>query len=473
MCLKFICLVSAVLDKNKLFSAYRSIIPIKRVILLRFFPVKHQKILKLSLPAALNSLLDMLQVISDLIMVGRISAFAVAAVGLGLQSLMFMFAILTVLHVGTTALLSRFVGARQMRRASLGLSTLLRFALYASVPISIIWYFFSSYIYIWFNTAPEVISLGADYVQVLTLMMPFFFMKIVFVSALNAQGDTKTPMNIKIISIILNIILNYLLIFGKYGFPELGVMGAAIGTLIVNVFEFMVYGFLYIKSKTAYAPMWLYSKTLLKRALKVGIPASIERTLTFGSFMLFTAVIAHYGTEVLAGYQIGLRVEGLAFMPGIGFTIAAMTLMGQGLGAKNPLQAREDVVLVLKYTSALMFFLSFFMIFVPEKIVWLFTDDIQTIKEASLYLRIVGFSQIPLAFNFVLSGALRGAGDTIKTLKINLTSLWLVRVIPALVLTWYFENIIFVYLAMISDTFVKAIWLWITFNRGKWQKIRV
>ena len=441
--------------------------------LLHFFPPKHQKILTLSIPAAINSLLDMLQVITDLMMVGRISAFAVAAVGLGLQSLMFVFAILTLFHVGTSALLSRFVGAGQMKRASVGLSTLLRFALIVSIPAAIGWYFFSSHIYVWFGTAPEVVVLGESYVQVLTFMMPFVFMKLVFVSALNAAGDTKTPMKVKIVSIVLNIILNYLFIFGNYGFPELGVMGAAVGTVIVNALEFMVYMFLYVKEKTPYIPMWEYSKSLLARALKVGIPASIERSLTFGSFMLFTVIISHYGTEVLAGYQIGLRIEGLAFMPGIGFTIAAMALMGQGLGAKKPLQAREDVLLVLKYTIGLMFFLSFFMVFLPEKMVWFFTDDAQTIKEASLYLRIVGLSQIPLAFNFVLSGALRGAGDSKRTLKINLISLWFVRIIPAFVLSWYFENIMFVYLAMISDTLVKAVWLWKTFDKGAWQTLKI
>ena len=441
--------------------------------MLKKFPPKHQKILKLSIPAAINSLLDMLQVITDLIMVGRISAFAVAAVGLGLQSLMLVFAVLTVLHVGTSALLSRFVGAERMKRASVGLSTLLRFALMLSLPAMLLWYFFASSIYVWFGTAPEVVALGEDYVQMLTWMMPFIFMKLVFVSALNAAGDTKTPMKVKIVSILLNVILNYLFIFGNYGFPELGVLGAAVGTVIVNALEFLVYVVLYLRGKTPFVPMTLFSKSLLRRALKVGIPASIERSLTFGSFMLFTLVIAHYGTAVLAGYQIGLRVEGLAFMPGIGFTIAAMALMGQGLGAKKPEQAREDVMLVLKYTSGFMFILSFFMIFMPEKIVWLFTDDAATIKEASLYLRIVGVSQIPLAFNFVLSGALRGAGDSKKTMKINLISLWFVRILPAFLLSWYFENILFVYLAMISDTFVKAIWLWRRFNSGEWQKIKV
>ncbi len=406
-------------------------------------------------------------------MVGRISAFAVAAVGLGLQSLMFLFAMLSLLHIGTSALLSRFVGAGQMNRASAGLSTLLHFVLYISLPLMVLWYFFASNVYVWFGTVPEVIRLGEEYVQTLTWMLPFVLGKLVFVTALNSAGDTKTPMKIKIASILLNVFLNYLFIFGNHGFPELGVMGAAVGTVIVNILELIVYMYLYLRNKTPYVPAWHYSKSLLKRALKVGIPASFERSLTFGSFMLFTVIIAQYGTEVLAGYQIGLRVEGLAFMPGIGFTIAAMALMGQGLGAKKPEQSREDVMLVLKYTVGFMFFLSFFMIFMPEKIVWFFTDDAQTIEEASLYLRIVGLSQIPLAYNFVLSGALRGAGDTKRTLKINLISVWLVRIIPAFVLSWYFESILLVYIAMISDTFVKAIWLWRTFDKGEWQKIKV
>jgi putative MATE family efflux protein len=337
----------------------------------------------------------------------------------------------------------------------------------------VLWYVLASNIYVWFGTVPEVVALGEDYVQMLTFMLPFVFVKVVFVTALNATGDTKTPMYVKISSIFLNAFLNYLFIFGNLGFPELGVMGAAVGTVIVNILEMFIYVWLYIKRKMPYVPVWHYSKSLMNRALTVGIPASFERTLTFGSFMLFTVIIADYGTEVLAGYQIGLRVEGLAFMPGIGFTIAAMALMGQGLGAKKPEQAREDVLLVLKYTIGLMFFLSFFMIFMPQKIVWLFTDDAQTMEEASLYLRIVGFSQIPLAFNFVLSGALRGAGDTKRTLKISLVSLWFVRILPAFLLSWWLDDIMFVYLAMITDTFVKAVWLWVTFDKGEWMKIRV
>ncbi|RUM70442.1 MAG: MATE family efflux transporter, partial [Sulfurovum sp.] len=362
---------------------------------------KHKKILKISLPAAFNSLLDMLQVITDLIMVGTISAFAVAAVGIGLQSLMFVFAVLTLFHVGTNALISRFYGAGEMKRASLALSTLYLFAFGLSLVVAPLWYFGSSELYVLFGVSDEVRELGQGYVQILTLMMPFIFVKLVFITALSATGDTKTPMFVKLVSIVLNIGLNYLLIFGHFGFPTLGVQGAGVATVIVNMLELTVYIFLYSRKRMPFTPMVHFSKNLLKRALKVGLPASYERSLTMGSFMLFTAIIADYGTEVMAGYQIGLRIEGLAFMPGIGFTIAAMALMGQGLGAKKPEQSREDVLLVLKYAIGLMFFLSFFMIFTPEFIVAFFTNDTQTIKEASLYLKIVGLSQIPLAFNFV------------------------------------------------------------------------
>ena len=434
---------------------------------------KHKKILSISLPAAFNSLLDMLQVITDLIMVGTISAFAVAAVGLGLQSLMFIFSVLTVLQVGTSALISRFYGAGRMRQGSLALATLLQFAFYLSFPMTLLWYVGSNGIYEWFGVEQEVLRLGSGYVSILTLMLPFILLKYVFVTALNATGDTTTPMYVKIVSILVNVTLNYLLIFGNFGFPALGVEGAAYSTVLVNILEVTFYAWLYVKGKTPFKPFIYYSKSLLQRALKVGLPATYERTLTVTSFMLFTAIIANYSTEALAGYQIGLRVEGIAFMPGIGFTIAAMTLMGQGLGAKKPEQSREDVLLVLKYATALMFSFSFFMIFTPEWIVSFFTTDTKTIEEASLYLKIVGLSQIPLAFNFVLSGALRGAGDSRRTLRINLISLWVVRILPAFVLSWYFHEIMWVYVAMISDTFVKAFFLWRAFDKGEWTKIKV
>ncbi|MBN2825712.1 MAG: MATE family efflux transporter [Campylobacterales bacterium] len=433
----------------------------------------HKKVLSIALPAAANALLDMLQVIVDLLMVGKISTFAIAAVGLGLQIFMLFYFFFGLFHIGTTAVISRFIGAGEMKRASLALSSMIRFGLWASIPVVIVWSVFAPQVYLWFGVALEVIDFGFDYVMVLTIMLPFIIFKIIFVSAFNAYGDTKTPLYIQIFSIALNIILNYLLIFGYGIIPAMGVMGAAIATVIVNILATLIYLALYIHHKSPYRPLWKYSKGLVKKMVKIGLPTSIEQSLSMGSYMIFSYIIASYGTYAFAGYQLGLRIEGIAFTSGIGFTIAAMTLVGQALGAKNPAQAKHDVIVVLRYTIGLMGVLSIFMVSMPESIISLFTDDAQTIAQASIYLIIVGLSQIPLAFDFVLNGALRGAGDTRTTLKINLLSLWFVRIIPAFVLSYYFNDIIFVYLAMISDTTLKAIALWIVFNQGKWQKIKL
>jgi len=433
----------------------------------------HKKVLSLALPASANALLGMLQVIVDLLMVGSLSTFAIAAVGLGLQSLMLFSSLLALFSIGTTAIISRFIGTGSIMKASLALASMIRFGLWISLPISLLWFVVAPEVYLWFNVALEVVDLGFDYVMVLTCMMPFLIFKLIFVSAFNAYGDTKTPLYIKIFTLMLNIGLNYLLIFGYGIIPAMGVMGAAVATVVVNLVEVSFYTYLYIQRKSPFTPLWSYSLILIKKMVRVGLPTSIEQTLSMSSYMFFSLIIASYGTYTFSGYQLGLRIEGMAFMLGVGFTVAAMTLVGQSLGAKNPDQAKAYAILVLRYTVGFMGLLSFFMVCMPEVIIKLFTQDTQTIAQSTIYLVIVGLSQIPLAFDFVLNGVLRGAGDTRTTLKINLTSLWLVRILPASILSYYFHNIIFVYLAMIGDTVVTAILLWILFNRGRWQTIKV
>ena len=127
----------------------------------------------------------------------------------------------------------------------------------------------------------------------------------------------------------------------------------------------------------------------------------------------------------------------------------------------------------MKITAWFMGLMGIFMITVPEYIVFIFSDDTRVIEEASLYLRIVGLSQVPLAISFVLSGSLRSAGATRLTLKINLLSLWFFRIIPALTAAYFLHSILLVYVVMITETFIKAFWLWKAFKSGGWKDIRV
>ncbi len=415
----------------------------------------------------------MLQVLADLIMVGRISAASIAAVGMSLQVVGLLYAALTVFYVGTNSLIARLHGAKEQRELSSAVYSLLLFALVLSIPATLLWYLLADHLLLLMGASEHVATLGGAYLGWLSLVLPAIFVKYVLVSALNGIGDTKTPFKIKLVSIVLNVFLNYILIFGNFGAPAMGVEGAALATVIAGILEAAAYLFLLFKTAHFQERHFHFSRELIRRAMRVGVPAGFERMLTFFSFILFTVIIAHFGTAIMAGYQIGLRVEGLAFMPGIGFTVAAMTLMGQNLGRNNPDAAYDDVVKTMKIAAWFMGIMGIFMVAVPEYIVFIFTDDAQVIKEASLYLRIVGLSQVPLAVSFVLSGSLRGAGATRQTLKINLISLWFFRIFPALAAAYFLHSILLVYIVMITETFIKAFWLYRAFKSGRWKDIRV
>ncbi|MCJ7764861.1 MAG: MATE family efflux transporter, partial [Thiovulaceae bacterium] len=184
-------------------------------------------------------------------------------------------------------------------------------------------------------------------------------------------------------------------------------------------------------------------------------------------------VITAYGTAAIAGYQVGLRIEGLAFMPGFGFAIAATALVGQNLGAKNYEAAYQTGLYATKIAIYLMGFIGLGMALFPAFLISFFTQDSATIESASIYLRLVGISQIPLGMTFVINGALRGAGATKTTLKVNVLSLWLLRVMPSLLLYYLGFGLIWIFIAMTVETFVKGGIFWYIYQKRNWLKVRV
>ena len=432
-----------------------------------------RRILALAIPAALSSLLDMLQVLVDLIMVGRLGADAIAAVGLSLQFLGLLMAFLSIFYTGTNALVSRFVGARETKEAGAATGIFIVFALFTSIPFTIGGLLYSGGFFNFMGTSESVRMLGMDYLGAYALCFPLFFANFVFSSAMAASGDTRTLLWIKIIMNLANTGLNYLLIYGHGGFPALGVKGAAIASALAIALQFILFLYLFQGGKTRLLFHWSWRPDLVWRMLRVGVPTGIERMATYGSFIIFTKLIADFGTAALAGYQVGLRIEGLAFMPGVGFTVAAMTLMGQHLGANDPDSAQQDVMTTAWIAAGLMGFLGIFMILTPHWLIYPFTQDPGTVQAASLYLQLVGISQVPLAMAFVLSGSLRGAGATRITLRINLISLWSLRILPGWALSAWFGGLIWIFIAMTVETFVKGGILWWVFQKGAWKNKKV
>ncbi len=430
-------------------------------------------VLKIALPAAFKHLLDILQLLIDMIMVGMINVAALAAVGMSMQFMMAINVIMTLYIVGGNAIISRLIGEGRKHRASSLLYTLTLFAVVLSIPVTIFGYLNAENFYVWMGAKADLAQYGHAYFQVIMIGMPLIFLDALMYNALSAAGDTKSSLYIKIFSAIINLILNYLFIFGHGGFEPMGIAGAAYATIIAYGVNLIIYFLLLQKRNSHLNFIKRWSLVDLYRALSVGKHAALDRLISVSSFILFVWVITAYGTAAIAGYQVGLRIEGLAFMPGFGFAIAATALVGQNLGAKRLEAAYETGLYAIKIAAAFMGTLGIFLALFPAFFISFFTQDLETIEAASIYLQLVGISQVPLAMTFVINGALRGAGATKTTLKVNVTSLWVLRVIPSLILYTLGFELIWIFIAMTVETFIKGgVFLYIYQKKG-WQQTAV
>ncbi|PLX70034.1 MAG: MATE family efflux transporter [Denitrovibrio sp.] len=437
-----------------------------------FFNERYRKVLRISLPAAMHNLLNMVQAMIDMFFVGRISSVSVAAVGVSMQYMGLMYAFMSLIYVGTNALVSRFYGARDMTKAGQAIFMMICFSFFISIPLTYVAYNYGPFLFHILNTGNEVAAQGTAYMKVFAMGIPAMFIMGVLFSGMNAIGATKIPLFISITGNILNVFLDYILIFGKLGFEPMGIRGAALATVIVIYFQICLYLYVYlVRKKLSITPRLDFA--LLWRALKVAVPTWIERISSHPSYLVLSALVAKYGVDSLAGYQVGLRLEGLAFMPGIGFTLAGMALVGQGLGAGTPEEAEKDAIATVVSAAVIMGLIGVLMIVFARPMASVFTDNQAVVDSAALYLRVMGFSQVPLAVTFVLSGCLRGAGDTRWTFIINTISLWMIRILPAWLISYVTGSPLWIFVIAVVETFIRAFVLIKRFRKGHWKYIKV
>ena len=408
-----------------------------------------------------------------MLMVGTISAAALAAVGMSMQFMMVVNVLMTLYVVGGNALISRFIGQGRKRRASALLYALVIFAVVLSFFVSVVGYFGSYSIYEAMGAQADVIAMGGAYFQILSLGIAVIFIDNLLYNALSAAGDTKSSLYIKLVSAGINAALNYVLIFGHFGFPQLGIEGAAYATIIAYSFNVLAYYILIKKmnSKLDFLPI-VRVKDLV-RVWNVGWGAALDRGISSMSFLVFVSIITAYGTAELAGYQVGLRIEGIAFMPGFGFAIAGMALVGQNIGARSFDKAYNMGVISGRIAYIFMGSVGVVLILFPEFLVSFFTKDALTIAVASKYLILVGLAQIPLAIMFVYSAALRGAGATKTTLKINVLSLWFLRVVPSYIAYEMGYSVVTIFIIMNVETLIKGIIYWYIYQKRTWLYTKV
>ena len=406
--------------------------------------------------------------------VGSLGTDAVAAVGTGGRIFFVIQSIMMAISTGTTALVARAYGAKRYQEASQ--------VLYDSMLISMFLSFISIFI-IWvagedllglFGLELEAKQLALDYLKVLILFSPTFGVSIIFGAAVRAAGDVKTPLFMGLIQNIINIFLLIGLVNGRYGFPELGVVGAAYAGGISFAIGSILGLFVWVtKIITIPLPkLNSFSFSRFRELIHVSTPAGLEQGVFQLGLLLYFWIISLYGNAPIAAYNVGINILMLSFMVGQGFTVAGATLTGQFLGAENPKEAKRSGWRSAGLTMVSMGILGILLALASRPIAGFFVDDPEVIRLTVLFVWLLGIMQPLMALEFALGGALRGAGDTKSPLYIVSISLVFFRLTFAGFFAWFGFSIEYIFGSLIIDYVVKAILFTYRFESGRWIKLK-
>ncbi|MGQ9766170.1 MAG: MATE family efflux transporter [Anaerolineae bacterium] len=432
-------------------------------------------VLALALPAVGEQLLNMAVGLIDTFMVGHLGASSVAAVGLANQAIMLATTFFAAIATGVTALVARHTGARESEGANRILHQGYLLGLLLGVAATGAALMLAEPIITALRAPADVIAPGTAYLRIASTIFISAAWLFIGNAALRGAGDTRSPMLIMLVVNVVNIVVAYLFIYGPGPFPALGVSGSALGAAAGRGAGGLLVTYLLWRGranlKLRLAAL-IPDMTQIKRIANIGLPAGAEMLMMRLGMTVYVTTVAALGTKAYAAHQLALQGESLAFMPGFGFAVAATTLVGQGLGAKDPARARADAYLAQRMAIVLMSTMGVLFFLFAGPIIDIFINDPEVVQLGIWPLRLVAFSQPALATMMVLAGGLRGAGDTRATLGITAAGLWLVRLPLAFWLTGAL-GLVGAWIAMGVDLQCRGLGMWLRFRSGRWAEIRV
>lgn len=439
--------------------------------------IKIKRILNIAIPSGLQGAFDMLSVLIALFFLGNISPLNFTALGLGANYVIVFYPLSAVFGVGTNVLMARRFGAKNYVEMNVIYSTMTYASLLFSIPILLIAFLCIPAYLNSLNIKPELYHLTYSYVSLTIFALPAIIIKNVLISGFAAIGDTKRPFYIKIVLTCLSILGYIVLIDGKFGFPRLELFGAAIVTLTISYLELIALLVLPKIVQTTMALKMQWNSTFLRNALKIGIPTSIERAFTICSLNIVLIFVGYYAdiyhNSAMTGFQAGTKIEGFSFVPGFGFMVAVMSLMGQSIGAKNYKLGEEYTKIGAILASIILAICGLCLAIFAKPLSNIFIEkDSIAVQISIAYLIAVGFSQIPLILCFVYDGALRGAGFSKIPLFINVSSISLFRLLPMWICASLKCSIYSLFIIIFIETYIRAIIFYFVFKSGIWKKTK-
>lgn len=433
-------------------------------------------ILNLAVPAILTQISLTLVEVVDTIFIGRLGPLPLAASALIMLIIWNVRMIAEGFGVGLTTCISRMVGAEDNHNASLYFRSAVIGFLILGVVLVPVFQFTHTGMFRLMKMPENLFPASKAYFSLFTYFIPFVYVLTALQFGFRAAGDTRTPMIVGIIMNLLNVFLDWVLIFGKFGMPKMGIRGAAVAS--VSSFIVGCGILLVVSARRNWGPFQegkFFSFPHLWKIIRFGVPATIERiTMAVSQIAVMALAVNPLGSYPVAAFQIVLRLASLSFMPGFGFSIAASTLVGQSLGAGKPTQASRLVWKSVGFAAIIFSAVAILYFTIPKTLISLFTDAREILILTRRPLRIYAAMAVFLAPAMVTGGGLRGAGETRFPMLTMVASRFCIR----LPLCWVFSihlglGLTGVWIGMCFDFFIRAIVLSSTFYRGKWKHIRV
>jgi len=434
-------------------------------------------IFMLSIPMILEMLMESIFAIVDIFYVSQVSVNAVATIGLTESVITLVYAIAIGLSMAATAVVARRVGEKDLKGASQAAVQVIFLGTAVAIGISIIGILYPKEILGLMGAEPDLIEEGYGYTKVLlggniTIML-LFLINAIFRGA----GNASIAMWTLILSNGLNIILDPIFIFGFGPIEAHGVEGAAIATTIGRgsavVFQLGILFFGYSRIKIAVKDLVLQVGVMLN-LIKVSLGGIGQFLIGTSSWVFLMRIMSEFGSEVLAGYTIAIRVMMFTLMPAWGMSNAAATLVGQNLGAKQPERAETSVWITGKYSAIFMLLVSIVYLAFSPQIIGLFTQEVEVIKNGSLCLRVIAAGYLFYGYGMVIINAFNGAGDTKTPTYINFVCFWLFQLPFAYLLAITLDYgpvgvFVAITLAEVLIAIIGIIW----FKKGKWKLVEV
>ncbi|WP_408954342.1 MATE family efflux transporter [Natroniella sp. ANB-PHB2] len=388
-------------------------------------------LLALSYPIIIGDAMHLMYNLADTFWVGRLGAEYLAAISLSFPLIFFIFSFAGGFSVAGMTLISQYIGAENQKMANLAAGQVLVLSVVISVFFSGVGLISGEELLQIMGPEAEVLKPAWEYFRIIMWGIPLVFVYFVFSSALQGIGDTKTPMKLKLITVLINIILDPFLIFGWFLFPELGIKGAAIATIFSRFIGAIIGMYLLFTGKKGIKLKLDYlkpDKEMVKQIIKVGFPAAIGMSALSLAMAVMTSIVTAFGTYTLAAWGIANRITSVIRMPAQGMGRATGVLIGQFLGADKPDEAGVTAWLGAGITFGFQILVAILILFVAPCLIMLFTENQNVIEIGSYYLKIAGFAFAFLGVQQVLSESLKGAGNTVEQMLFRILTLWILQI---------------------------------------------